>query len=417
MSNLAFCRILFPILILACVVASGHGQAMPTMGAPTPATQNAQPATDLSLIAVAGPRETQAGDHLVVFNVGLVNTFDPTPLEHVYKIKNTGKIPVVITKIQEDAPCLDWRLGNGETLPFTLPAGGEIPVTVDLNPFLYKESLRHDVNIYINNQQNPIVSLTMTGFTKKVLTFTPPGLIFAPLPPDSQASLPLTISAIPEFAQEFPNIGDLRLVSNSPDVTLAVVSPKNNGKTIPPAAVFERLVTPDASISPTEVRMAFTVHLKAPADFGIQRTLLRFIRPGMPNLQDLRGANIPVTYEVRGPIWAKPAGVNLVGAAAFTEPQTITIYAADRADLNGLKVVSTNADLTVTLLPAEASTPVNSVPDNASSDRTQPLTAKLQVLLKSHETRVETDTEVVLQNARGKRLHIPITVVSPPATN
>jgi predicted double-glycine peptidase len=94
-------------------------------------------------------------------------------IEHIYKLKNTGKEKLIISKVRTTCGCMTALLSDKE-----IPAGGEgeIKVTFDIGQRRGKQT--QTIYVHSNDSDEPLVKLILTGRVKAYTVASPNQIYF-----------------------------------------------------------------------------------------------------------------------------------------------------------------------------------------------------------------------------------------------
>jgi len=119
------------------------------------------------------PGRAEAAPQAVVpessFDFGEV--FEDRQLSHKFVIKNRGDAPLEILRVDPDCACtvVDYER--------TIPAGGQIELTLGIKPYSVIHQFRKETRIFVNDPERPEFNLALTGKAKPFIEIKPSHII------------------------------------------------------------------------------------------------------------------------------------------------------------------------------------------------------------------------------------------------
>jgi len=97
--------------------------------------------------------------------------YEDRALTHTFVIKNTGTAPLNIEDVDPDCAC---------TVPSfdkTIPPGGQGDITLTIKPFSVIHQFKKETKVRLNDPDQPMLSLTMTGVAQPFIEIQPSHIV------------------------------------------------------------------------------------------------------------------------------------------------------------------------------------------------------------------------------------------------
>jgi hypothetical protein len=116
--------------------------------------------------AAAAP---QAAVPETAFDFGTIT--EDRPLTHTFVIQNTGTAPLVIEDVDPDCACTVPKYDQ------SIPAGGQGGITLTIKPFSVIHRFKKETKVRLNDPDQPMVYLTMTGVAQPFIEIQPSHIV------------------------------------------------------------------------------------------------------------------------------------------------------------------------------------------------------------------------------------------------
>lgn len=421
-------------------VAQGSNQSMPMANKVAPVVEaeailNARfPFAGLSL--VPAPVLKQLANNEGEIEFGQVSALDAPQLERTFQLKNAGKAPVTIERLQTSCHCTSAffetptgsrasDIGASKTYTSQTLRPGQtatVRVRIDLAQ-LTAGSVVKSVFVYLKGNSQPAAFVTLSGELRSSLTLWPQKLDFGQVPMGSPRTLTITTTFDPRLAA--PDALPM-LVSSDPDIQVAPAP-----KTL--AAVGD--VPGQRNLKNAPLQQTYLITLSA-SSAGPVSSVLSFA-PTVPRIDSMAAkTKMEATARTKQPISAKtdtstilarisvPVQGEVVGDVA-AEPSALALgpVPGQRSAVGRVMLTVQNADA---LAGAVMSSPSPYV--SAKIQTVQPLlggggantlpgSRMLEVTISPKAPLGLMQTTVIVTLTNGQRLHIPISayIISPNA--
>jgi hypothetical protein len=117
-------------------------------------------------VAAASPH---ANIPATAFDFGKIS--EDRPLTHTFVIKNTGTAPLHIEDVDPDCAC---TVPNYDK---SIPPGSEGAVTLTIKPFSVIHQFKKETKVRLNDPDQPLLVLTMTGVATPFIEITPSHIV------------------------------------------------------------------------------------------------------------------------------------------------------------------------------------------------------------------------------------------------
>jgi Protein of unknown function (DUF1573) len=395
----------------------------PTSGPQARSGQNAVAASTpirLSLVATPGvtPTASNQGSH----DFGQVSLLDKTEITQTFILRNEGRTPITIERVQGSCSCTSTLLQKrgkegsvtAATPPWMTPAvlapGDEMSVraVLDLEP-LPPGPIRKTVSVFVQGQREPAVVTEIRGRLLSGVKFIPTQANFGRLAYGEGKVL--TVTAI--FDPRLTAAGPLPpLVSSSSSIRVQLLS-ENKRSTGPvppsgrasdaPSRTYRLRVDRNAPLGPLEGEISFSplTVARSPA-----------ARPSKGVAAALRRAQLVVVGQVVGDLSAEPSlafmGVVEKGHESACQ---IVLTGTNTAVLENLKITSDSAWLSARLGAAPAASIPGSIGDAKERTKT------LEVRLAAGAPPGVFQSRLSLFLTNGQRLVVPVAAYVKPGRN
>jgi LEA14-like dessication related protein len=353
----ALCAMLSPVAALPSVVAQEQKQ---------------EEKQETTLTVVAGNGIVNEGPMVGKLDMGAVDALVTPKIERDFVLRNNGKAPITIGRLQATCGCTSVLLGEKNETTKTLAPGEEIKVRAAVDVTRFRGPIHKAVRAYAPDQITLLASMEIIADIREPVTFSTRQLNFGRVNFGTGATLPLEVTLSPKLLDKNTV---LKLVSSNPALE---VMPADKEATSATSATNTRhyvvKVSPQAPIGFLGATLNFEA---APAAAGT---------PIDENLQAvLRLAVVSIAGEVAGKIAAMP---NLVILGARDAKQQITVSGAEAKQL---KVNSTSAHVVTKWLSAKEKS-----------------AAQLEISLSPKTPAGTLEAQIVITADSGETLRLPL---------
>ena len=396
--------------------------ALASADAPTPnapvvvqvqpaATENAT----LSVVAADGVKSDAPS--VGKLDLGAVDSLAMPKIEHDFVLRNNGKAPLTIERIQPTCGCTSVLMGEKETTK-TLAPGEEVKVHVEVDVTRFHGAIRKAVRAY-GADNTLLATMEVAAVIQDPVTFSSRQIDFGRVNFGTGATFPLDVTLSPRLLDKrvLP-----KLVSTNPNIQITPVEDKATAKATTPTSTASNVRRYTVALAPTAPIGQLTGMLtfalpeadaaiveghtqEKPAANSVAANTVAANTVAANDVAArlntaLETAMVAVTGEVVGKISANP---NMVIFGAAKEAQ-VTLTGASPAVLKNLKVTSPSPWVKARVLTpakAEAVATLN--------------TATLELTLDPRTPAGTLQTQLIVTAADGERLSLPLLAEVAPA--
>ena len=328
----------------------------------------------LPIIAVgADTLATTAG--MKSYDLGETSVLSSMPLQHTFRLKNAGAVPVTLVRVQTSCGCTSAALTKNGTqmMPVTVAPGGEIDLQTSIDTsHLTPGPIRKTVWVYADKGTPPLM-VELRGVLQPGTAFTPAVLDFGRVPAGEAHPLRLTLHIDPRLAAQKSHLG-----ASDPNLKIRLISEAGSAA---------------SDGKPNTIRV-YEVSLAAHPHLGVLSSTLSLVPDQMQaSLQPFAGSDVLVTGEVAGDFAAVPATIEFGTVSKGKGAAQTVALSGHLVSAKALEIVCASPYLTAKLLPGRTAH-----------------AWLLKVLLKAQMPPGSLETQVILIEKSGQQLVLPVTV-------
>jgi hypothetical protein len=338
MKSYPCCIAAFVLMPLCTPSTTSTATATPIASTASAETPAATPTTPPSPLTSVGDTVKPEAPNAVYFDFGTLSLARTEPIQHDFKLHNSGTTPVSIDRVQAACGCTTAMPDNGTPGNYKpIEPDKDVTIHVSVDPgHLYAGAIDKMVWIFVPGSSNPAVTLHMTGTMTAGATFTPTILNFNTVPAGAGATQKLTVAF--DTSAYGPNPPDP--ISSNPDIKVA------------------RTTDAPKTAAANQIERTYNISLSSHAHIGpLQGTI------AMPNKTDSArpgiGPSVFVTGTVAGDLSAAPQSVAF-GSVTMGKSvtQQIVLTGSSPKALQGLKVRCGNKTLSGAVKDVQAKSAV-----------------------------------------------------------
>lgn len=378
-------------------------EAQPQPGTPAGGTPT------LTVVASDGVQTDAPASGLL--EAGAIDPIETPKLEHDFLLRNDGKAPVTIARLQPTCGCTSVLLGENNAATQTLAPGEQVKVRVSVDVTRFHGAIHKAVRAF-GDDDSLLATINITADIKDAVTFSTPLLDFGRVNFGTAASQPLTLTLSPRLVA----MGNLPpLVSSNPDVQVTSVIED----TVPLPAAGERhyliRIAPRAAIGQLSGVLSFALPgtvTSSPVSItnhAIPGNTGTDVSGNATAESLLRSVTLPITGEVVGKIAATPSLIVFGAPQAMT--QRITLAGASDAILKNLKVSSSDAYITARFLAPGTGA---ATPEAVPTDPKLTATTIMELTLSPRAPAGSLNAKLIVTATDGERLNLTILGDVPP---
>ena len=208
-------------------------------------------------VTIAPVPATIIAPQFVDISIGTIDPYNAIPIEKTATFTNTAKTLVTVERINTSCGCTAALPDKGQNLPLVLEPGKSVTVQIKMNPQnLSPGELHKNVSLYLKEQSDPAMSVSLKGTLPALIEYDPISLNFGKI--EAGAKKELRIRAYLDERLE-KTTGPLQLMANNSDISVMPV-----------------VATPSAPDGKKRVVKEYLVTLKADATLGTVSGFLKF---------------------------------------------------------------------------------------------------------------------------------------------
>lgn len=377
--------------------------APPQAAGPVPPLNQKPAGADRGIVLGLAP-----GNHLqmvppgaAIYDFGTADRFLTPVLTHTFILRNEGKVPVVIDRIQSSCGCTSALLvaDGKEATRVTLQPGKEISIKTSVDTTkLATGMIKKFLWVMLPNETVPSFIIRLDANIEGILAFDPPAIDFGRVDVGQTPAQTLSVSLDKRLMDA---VGGVKLVSSNPGVHLSLIPPVDApipGGSSTVRRVYAVTLDPKVSLGVLSSTLAFEP-LQPPAAANKNNTKT----PAETAATFLNALTVTVSGQIFGQVSARP-GTVVFGSVSEGDTTTrrITLVGKTEAALQNLKVTSSSNWVT-----AKVSMPPASKPDPKAPPVKLPPMRLLEVTLNPKTPPGALQTSLSLTTQSGEELVLP----------